>query len=243
MISFAPHHHHGFAYPPYFAGDSASLQLQQQQILQYWSDALNLSPRGRIMMMNRLAQDGRNLLWPLMPSVSPTKLYRGVRQRHWGKWVAEIHPPRNRTRLWLGTLDTAEGAAMAYDREAFKLRGENARLKFPELFLNKDGTASTAHSSSSPSPPNPHEKLISSRPSKQQNCGNGSRPDARSRKPEDGVLAEELRKRTSELLTSWAVVCDVWYQEPQNLKLGETPIQFAELGHANALCIDRVVTT
>ncbi|KAA8534308.1 hypothetical protein F0562_031865 [Nyssa sinensis] len=167
MISFAPHHHHGFGYPPFFAGDLASLQLQQQQILQYWSDALNLSPRGRMMMMNRLAQDGRNLLRPLMPSVSPTKLYGGVRQRHWGKWVAEIRLPRNRTRLWLGTFDTAEDAAMAYDREAFKLRGENARLNFPELFLNKDGTASTAHSSSSPSLPNPHEKLISSRPSKQ----------------------------------------------------------------------------
>ncbi|OMO77600.1 Phospholipid/glycerol acyltransferase [Corchorus capsularis] len=31
-----------------------------------------------------------------------------------------------------------------------------------------------------------------------------------------------------QLMTSWAVVCDVWYLEPQNLKPVETPIEFAE---------------
>ncbi|XP_039037798.1 ethylene-responsive transcription factor ERF062-like [Hibiscus syriacus] len=64
---------------------------------------------------------------------SPGKLFRGVRQRHWGKWVAGIRLPRNQTRVWLGSFETAEEAATAYDTAAYILRGEHAQLNFPDL--------------------------------------------------------------------------------------------------------------
>ncbi|XP_031482934.1 ethylene-responsive transcription factor ERF003-like [Nymphaea colorata] len=57
--------------------------------------------------------------------------FRGVRQRHWGSWVSEIRHPLLKTRIWLGTFETAEDAAKAYDEAARLMCGPRARTNFP----------------------------------------------------------------------------------------------------------------
>ncbi|XVE71450.1 hypothetical protein DITRI_Ditri10aG0151500 [Diplodiscus trichospermus] len=87
-----------------------------------------------------------------------SKKFRGVRQRHWGSWVSEIRHPLLKRRVWLGTFETAEEAARAYDQAAILMSGRNAKTNFPISQTPSGDPKGTENSH--PSPTNELSELL-----------------------------------------------------------------------------------
>ncbi|GJP31366.1 hypothetical protein CLOM_g12007 [Closterium sp. NIES-68] len=155
--------------------------------------------------------------------------FRGVRQRSWGKWVAEIRAPRSKKRIWLGSFADAQTAALTYDRAARKLYGPRAQLNFCDGGETPISASSPAHGASAHAA-DARSGLISS------GSGSGSASDSEGGASANLITGTGGSGRASSIGTSAPVPRCASEND------GVAPMPLAEFGLMNAMATLRSET-